>query len=83
MFEGDPAHSEPVYRGIMRLAPDYFIERQLRSVTITPEDADPSRKSWAYFAFARYYSGEVARIYLRKPGLLKDFLKNVIAAVGD
>jgi choline dehydrogenase-like flavoprotein len=83
VFEDDPAHSRPVYRGIMRLAPDYFIERQLRSVTITPENADPSRKSWAYFAFARYYGGEVARIYLRKPDLVKDFLKNVIAADGD
>lgn len=81
MFE--PAKSAPSHRGIMRLAPDYFIERQLRSVTITPENADPARKSWAYFAFARYYGGEVARIYLRKPDLVKDFLKNVIAADGD
>ena len=60
VFDGDPAGRQPRQRGIMRLAPDYFIERQLRSVTITPEEADPARKSWAYFAFARYYAGEVA-----------------------
>jgi choline dehydrogenase-like flavoprotein len=83
MFEGDPAQGQLVERGIMRLAPDYFIEKQLRSVTITPENADPARKSWAYFAFARYYGGEVARIYLRNPDLVKDFLRNVIAADGD
>ncbi len=83
MFDGDLAGREPGYRGIMRLAPDYFIERQLRSVEITPLGADPSRKSWAYFAFAKYYGGEVTKIYFRNPDLVKDFLKNVIAADGD
>ena len=83
MFDGNPNGQEPIYRGIMRLAPDYFIERQLRSVAITPEEADPSRKSWAYFAFARYYAGEVTKIYFRNPDLVKDFLRNVIAADGN
>jgi choline dehydrogenase-like flavoprotein len=80
VFEGDPAVQNWRQRGIMRLAPVDFVEKQLRSVTITPEDADPSRKSWAYFAFAKYYTGEVAGIYLQRRDLAKDFLKNVINA---
>jgi choline dehydrogenase-like flavoprotein len=67
-------------RGIMRLDPVDFVKKQLPSVTITPENADPSRKSWAFFAFAKYFAGEVARIYFPKPDLAKDFLKNVIDA---
>jgi hypothetical protein len=71
-------------RGIMRLDPVDFVKEQLPSVTITPESADPSRKSWAFFAFAKYFAGEVARIYFPKPDLAKEFLKNVIdAAHGD
>jgi choline dehydrogenase-like flavoprotein len=75
-----PARGKPLQRGIMRLALDDFVERQLRSITITPENADPARKSWAYFAFVQYYGGEVARIYVSKPHLVKDFLKNVLGA---
>jgi hypothetical protein len=80
VFEGDPSVNGLRQRGIMRLAPDDFIEKQLRSVTITPEETDPSRKSWAYFAFVRYFASEVANIYLQHPDLLKDLLKNVVRA---
>jgi choline dehydrogenase-like flavoprotein len=78
VFNGDPASDPPRWRGIMRLAPVDFVEKQLRSVAITPDDVDPSRKSWAYLAFVRYYAGEVAGVYLQRPHLARDFLRNVI-----
>ncbi len=64
-------------RGIMRLAPIDFLEKQLRSITITPADADQARRSWAYAAFVKYYAEELAGIYVSRPDLMKDMLKNV------
>ncbi len=76
VFEGEILHR----RGIMRLAPVDFVEKQLPSINITPTDTDPSRKGWAYFAFIRYFAAEVARVYVRHPDLAKDFLRNVVSA---
>jgi hypothetical protein len=78
VFEGDTATDRPCRRGVMRLAPVDFVERQLRSIAITPEEVDPSRKSWAYFAFVKYFADEVAGVYIQRPNLAKDFLRKII-----
>lgn len=84
IFEGAYQEQPPALRGIMRLAPVTFFEKQLRSIIITPDDADkakatdPSRRSWAYLAFIRYYAGELANIYLKRPGMIKDMFKNLL-----
>ena len=82
LFDG----SEPdrlVHRGVMHLNPLDFFQRQLRSITITPPDADPTRRSWAYAAFVRYYLEELTRIYVSRPDLIRELVQNVIDPVHD
>ena len=81
IFADDSREKPPALRGIMRLTPVNFFERQLRSITITPDGVkgtDPTRRSWAYYAFIRYFAGELAAIYLKRPGMIKDMFKNLL-----
>ncbi len=80
-FEGEPVEGKrppPSKRGIFRMAPADFFETQLQSMTITPEKADPARKSWAYAGFVRYFTDELATVYIERRGLIKAMARNLL-----
>lgn len=68
----------PIFRGILRLAPLDFFDKQLQTIKITPDDADPARKSWAYGGFVRYFADELASVYLERRGLIKAMVQNLL-----
>jgi len=81
VFDQEPKADEPLeprIRGILRLAPLDFFEKQLQSISITPKDSDPARKSWAYGGFIRYFTDELASIYVERRGLIKAMVTNLL-----
>ncbi len=73
---GEPA--PPLSRGIMRLSPVDFFDEQLRSIKVTPDDADLARRSWAYAAFLTYFSDELAGVYSARRGHINALFRGLL-----
>ena len=65
-------------RGIMRVAPNDFVNKQLKSIEITPAGIDTAQQQWAYASFVRYFLGEVAGVYVEGTDLIKDLLGDLV-----
>lgn len=80
-FDQEPKaglHPAPMLRGVLRLAPLDFFDKQLQTISITPIDADPARKSWGYGGFVHYFADELASVYLERRGLIKAMAANLL-----
>ena len=67
-------------RGIMRISVEDFLRGQLPSVEITGT-SDTARKSWALGAFYKYFATELAAVYVKRAGALKEFFVKLLTTI--
>lgn len=69
-----------VYRGIMRLSLEEFLQTQLPSMRVTNVD-DPSRQAWALTAFYAYFARNLTDVYMRRLHTLTTLAVNVLTGI--
>jgi hypothetical protein len=71
---------EPKFRGILRLSFNDFLQKQLKSMTITGTP-DPTRQMWALLAFYRYFARELLRVYVGRTDEIVKIFSSAITGI--
>jgi choline dehydrogenase-like flavoprotein len=69
-----------LYAGIVRVSIGDFLEKQLPSMNVT-NTKDQARRSWALAAFYKYFAGELADVYVTRPGAVKEFFTKLLTEI--
>ncbi len=68
------------YRGVARVSISDFLQRQLPSMDVTNTN-DQARRSWALAAFYKYFVGELAEVYMKRPEAVREFFTKLLTDI--